>query len=135
MARGFTPASSGRAVDMPVRRIPSASVTRSDTTRCSRKRARVPSSSTEPPPNASTPQSDASSSATTSRSTARNAGSPCEVNISAIVVPTRSSITASTSVNRTPSRLPSTLPTVLFPDPGGPTRTTRGFAASLTGRS
>ena len=114
------------AVDMPVRRSPSASPTVRCTTRCPRSRSRVSTASTEPPPRASTPRCSISASATTSRSSARKASSPSwqeHVGDGLAGPPT---MIASTSVNGTPSRRASTRPTVVLPAPGGPTRTKVG---------
>ena len=55
-------------------------------------------------------------------SSARNAASPSSTKISAIGFPARSTMTASTSRNATPSRSASMAPTVLLPEPGAPTR-------------
>ncbi len=52
-------------------------------------------------------------------------------NMSAIDLPVRSTIIASTSVNPTARRRASTRPTVVFPAPGGPTRTSVGRLSEM----
>src|SRR4051794_12703059 len=95
--------------------------------------ARVAGESTAPPPRASTPGAS-SSSAVVDSSKARKTGSPSSAKISATLLPTRDSMTASTSAKGTPHRCASRAPTVDLPEPGAPTSTRAAVTASSPGR-
>ena len=97
--------------------------------------ARVRGSMKAPPPVASTPGRSASSRAITRRSPSRNAGSPRVAKISGIDMPAAVAISASESVNGTPSSAASRLPTLVLPAPISPTSTSvrarRGAAGAV----
>ncbi len=118
--------SSGRSRARPTRATASLTLTSRWTTRCPRNDARVVASSTAPPPRASTPSCSVRARATASRSMARNASSPRSMKMSPTGIPAWRATSASVSRKAAPSRRASTCPTVVFPEPGGPTSTTTG---------
>src|SRR5436305_837883 len=82
-----------------------------------------------PPPNASTtepPSGVSIASRTATHSSRRKAGSPSSPKICSIVRPSRCSTKSSISAKRQPNCDASSRPTVLFPAPMKPTRTTPG---------
>src|SRR5436190_6809392 len=84
--------------------------------------ATVSGRATQPPPGARTIPPSSLSSSVRPCSSWRNVGSPLVAKISAIVIPSRREISASKSRNVRPSSRARAEPTVLFPDPGSPTR-------------
>src|SRR6476620_10468571 len=70
-------------------------------------------------------------SAVSARSSCRKAYSPRSPKIWATVIPSRRSISRSRSRNARPSAVATPSPTVVFPEPGSPTRTTWGRPASI----
>ena len=137
-ARG-APSSSGRSRAMPTRLYASPADTARWTTgqpaaATDPSSCRVCGSSTAPPPSARTPGHSPSARATAPCSNSRKAASPSSTKMSDTGLPARATTSSSVSRKPVPSRRATSRPTLLFPAPGAPTSTTRGWAGpALTG--